>query len=207
MAGPNKREIKARRQATGETYMQARRRLAEANTGQHTVAAVGYLFSTSLPCTPTHTPPPGEVTTSEEVLAALVANSAVRLRREATGEVYPAYAHAAVLPTDPTPGADNAPDGWYSADVLVLVGARRPWSTPEEPDMVETDAYRAARDAVLGMWPIPEEWTPAALPLDVAKMFRRGTDEDIPRFAATAVARAMTVGGDRDLDPYGGSAQ
>ncbi|WP_436778258.1 hypothetical protein [Yinghuangia sp. YIM S09857] len=57
------------------------------------------------------------------------------------------------------------------------------------------------------MWPIPEEWTPAALPLDVAKLFRRWTDEDIPRLAASAVARAMTVGGDRDLDPYGDPAQ
>ncbi|MGW0663506.1 hypothetical protein [Streptodolium elevatio] len=111
-----------------------------------------------------------------------------------------------MLPTGPTSGADNAPAGWYSADVLVLVGARRPWSAPEEPDAVETDAYRAARDAVLGMWPIPEEWTPAALPLDVAKMFRRWTDEDTPRLARTAVARAVTVGGDRDLDPYGDHA-
>lgn len=203
MADPHKREIKARQKATGETYMQARRRLDEANPApRHTVAAVGYLFSTSLPCTPTHTPPPGEVTTSEEVLAALVANSAVRLTREETGEVYPAYAHAAVLPTDPTPGADNAPAGWYSADVIVFVGARRPWSAEQEPDKVQTDAYRAARDAVLRMWPIPEEWTPAALPLDLAQMFRRWTDADMPNLLRSAVARAVTVGGDRDLDPY-----
>ncbi|WP_436778259.1 hypothetical protein [Yinghuangia sp. YIM S09857] len=140
MADPNKRDIRARQHETGETYMQARRRLTDADTARHTVGTIGYLFSSSLPCTPTHTPPPGEETASEDVLAALVANSAVRLRREATGEVYPGYAHAFVLPTDPTPGADNAPTGWYSADVLVLVGARRPWAAPEEPDRVETDA-------------------------------------------------------------------
>ncbi|GAA4960921.1 hypothetical protein GCM10023205_25380 [Yinghuangia aomiensis] len=203
MADPHKREIKARQKARGETYMQARRRLDEADPApRHTVAAVGYLFDTSLPCTPTHTPPPGEVTTSEEVLAALVANSAVRLTREETGEVYPAYARAAVLPTDPTPGADNAPAGWYSADVIVLMGARRPWSAEQEPDEVQTDAYRAARNAVLRMWPIPEEWTPAALPLDFAQMFRRWTDADMPDLLRSVVARAVTVGGDRGLDPY-----
>ncbi|MFJ5121881.1 hypothetical protein [Kitasatospora sp. NPDC088548] len=200
MTDPRKPQIKARMKARpGETYMQARRRLtAAADSSTWTVQTAGFHFSTSLPTEPD----PAFSAAPELLLAAVVANSAQVLTREATGEEYPAWADVVVLRPQRPARPDEAPPGWYPAEAFVAVRARRPWDELDEDEQVITDAYRAAREAVARLWPdLPDEWTPAAMNLTTVAGLRGWTDADLQRLALNPLGRSSTVGAEPSLLP------
>ncbi|WP_030237948.1 hypothetical protein [Streptomyces sp. NRRL S-350] len=192
---PGKQEIRARQRLTGETFMQARRRLAEGRDLK--VSTIGYLLSTSLPVGPR----PDFTAPAEEVLAALVANSAQALTRQETNETYPAWADVVVLRPRRPARPDEAPPGWYPVEAMVAVRARRVWCADED-ERVRTDAYRAAKAFLLRMWPdLPEDWQTACMALDVVAMMRGWDDQALRQVIADPLARATTIAPDPTLIP------
>ncbi|MFF0754343.1 hypothetical protein [Streptomyces sp. NPDC004267] len=196
------RAAQAHMKATGARRARASRAVDTTTGSEPTLGFAAFLLDTSIPVDRDHGL--DDAATMEQLFAALVARSAVSVERD--GHPYSAYFEVHVVPpVGSRPG--DSPAGWRNAAALVLVVARRPWRLEDESDQVITDAYRAARETLNRHWPgLPEEHSPAALPLHLLAALRGRLTEEaaqalLQELKDSATFRTHTIGADPDVDP------